>query len=160
MDKKLIYVFLLACSIAWAKIPHAVSFDVPAEWSTFEEVVRTVTIQAQVPVGESCYSIEEISSVSFGIREVERVIEEKAKLNLSSEEYKVLVLALIQARSVRQIAILGCVICLAESQNVSPSADPQQLACYFSKQVIPDVIDRREQALRSLKILTQSKERP
>lgn len=126
--------------------------DERRDWRSLEEVVKvSLEILDQLPPERS----KEVIAFSFALRSVERVLDaQKQAKNRSPEMIAGMEAALISRKSIREIALVGVAMALAESVNIAPSGDRELIESRFRmREEARDVFERRAEAMDALRII-------
>lgn len=159
MDKKIIlFLFICLCTVrAESNFIMPASIDEVGQWNRWEDVVlsssRLFDAEAKNPAG----AVKLMMAVQSGLRSIE--YSEQLDLKNSGplkSDGSALVLLVIKGRTIREIAILGHLMVLAETRHLDISAD----GTFARAKIEPgglaqDIIERRSQSLKALAVLRE-----
>jgi hypothetical protein len=122
------------------------------DWRSLEEVVNvSMNIFDRFPPERS----QEVMAFSFALRSVERVLDAQKQTKKQSPELVArLESALISRKSIREIALMGVAMALAETVNIAPDGDRELMESRFRiREQARDVFERRAEAMDALRII-------
>lgn len=157
MDKKIIlFLFICLCTLrAESHFIMPASIDEVGQWNSWEEVVlsssRLFDAEAKKPAG----AVKLMMAVQSGLRSIEY----SEQLDLKNagplkNDGSALVLLVIKGRTIREIAILGHLMVLAEARHLDISLEGTFARAKIEPNgLAQDIIERRSQSLKALSVL-------
>jgi hypothetical protein len=139
-----------ACRYFYKKI------DEVHDWKSMEEVHRFVAPLYDNSADERASYASKLISLSFALRALERVPEAQKKYQHQKDVVVAqMERAAIKGKTVREIALIGVMMVLSETVNITPDGEEKVLGDYLKRRVdVEDVLSRRKQAMEALNILT------
>ena len=158
MDKMMIFLmlfFLGGLRAASAQVSTVI--DQPKDWGSWQEVIVASNAARAAARGASEGQATMVDAVWIGLRSVEyiwtRDVKEQSKLMISEEE---LLRGIARRHSLREIAIFGFFLTLAETRNLG---NENEIKGHFkSDDFSQEVLCRRSEALKYIAILLDDSE--